>query len=119
MKISITRRELFEEVKESITGPIETFINICINYINQKYSFEVQIDEKIRTKLVSFRKLLRSKYQDNCRVWANVLKYENEWLDTKIFDEELEEQPMEWTCSTPVKRPNAGIYMNECNPKNF
>ena len=106
MKVTITRRELFEKVNQSISSPNTTLIDIYTSYIREKYH-NLEINDTILNKLQNFNKVLRSKYQNQCRSVDRMLKYEFEWLNQYVIDEDFQVSNMEWTSSSP-KRSSAG-----------
>ena len=71
MKIEITRLELFEATKDTIRLDLDSYINCCINFIEQKYSILLNNSNsfsEIRENIRIFRIHLVSRYRKYHRI---------------------------------------------------
>ena len=94
MKIEITRLELFEATKDTIRLYLDSFINCCINFIEQKYSILLNNSNsfsEIREKIRIFQVQLVAKYRKYHRMTDRMMKNEITWLKEQLINSEFDQ----------------------------
>ena len=96
MKFELTRRELFCGLADPFRPDIQNFITKCSEFLNKKYSIEIESscvsEEVLKAIREKFRRLhvkALKKYNDVARNKDRFLVNEDNWLNQLVLSEEF------------------------------